>query len=514
MKGRYRFFPSMLRVYELAKSLDKSEIHTLRNFAKTGLEGTDDVAYLVFFDVLRAQSSCDLSHIKSELRGKLNVTRLSDARCYLYHRMLDAIQASNRDEVGDAVNLLSQIKVLMFKGLHHHVSALYEKAMEFAEGTEDFETMLKLIRSQKLVTKRCMAIDAATTELFALSKKETEIQEKLVNLWAWEKLLDSTHSIRGLEKEARNDFFERISAEKLIVEEGPCLSSKANVVRLLIQDFLLSSKSSVDQRRIQLLKEVANVLLGHNALLNDAIFLERYLSALYNIALLGIFHSLEPEVEEAISKIEGLSAFRPDAEVLIFEKTAIIKVDGILNSMELEDGKATIRWAKNGLLAFGDRISPRHRASLLLGLSKYYFFRGRYGQVAKLLHSYLDEEPSKSKYHPSIMRWGYFLMAHYELGNTEVMLIYAKHALKFMKRHEIGSDVDRTFIAFFQSLAKKNVASKKRAEFTRFIKNILPQLMEEQNPYYTTSFPFAHWANCNALGHNFTKTVSVEMDGV
>lgn len=507
MKGRYRIFPSLRNVHELANALDAREVLSLRNMARGSHGDPEDTVYLRFFEVLRSEAHFDKQRIKQKLAGSFNMSRLSDARCYLYHKMLAAIQDANNDTSSDVSDLTSQIKVLLYKGLHHHVADLFEKAVSFSNEIEDFEGVLRIVRFWKACLRNMRSARELGIALEGISLQEEETWAKLANLREMEQLFDRYFIAKSKEEGERETLLQAIASHPLFSGSIPSLSTKAEVLRLTLCQKMLGAESLANRDRIPILRQVVELIETKPVLFADAIIVERYLDTLHNLGHLGIIFNDDASIDFAIAHLEDFVKHRAEADAMVFEKVEGIKLLRLLTALRLDEIKLLAEKVREGLTHYGSRMRPMHRNDLVLILSRYYIYTDQFTEVVRLLHPDLESPPSADDSRQCLMRWIYFLIAHFELGNAEVMKSFASHALKYAQEYQLDNDGGFLILTFLKNLSHKNVDAKKSSVLRHFISNTIPILQSPSNLYYLVRFPIDLWAECQLSRKSFSKAV-------
>ncbi|MFN8395217.1 MAG: hypothetical protein U0176_11260 [Bacteroidia bacterium] len=241
MKFSYRLYPSLAELHALAQSFDRDETHQFKLEARSKSGVAEDLAYVKFFDILVRFPNCDEAAIRKALAEEAETIlgRFTDSRSYLYHRLLNALRKVHGNLTTDVADIAAQIQVLIHKGLYQHIEELYHKGLEFATATEDFSGLLGLMELWKAALIHNLGKDGPSEELQQLYLEELRIREKETNLHDWQRLLDLRAIAVRCPSEKRSELLSQIYQHPLYLNDGPCLSVKAEIRRLSLKEKLL-----------------------------------------------------------------------------------------------------------------------------------------------------------------------------------------------------------------------------------------------------------------------------------
>ncbi len=466
----------------------------------------NEIRYVNFFNVMASQKVFDKAQIKKKLTATTTLDDFTESCSYLYHAVLRAVQEANEDTISEIADVTTQIKILVYKGLHQHIPAIYEQGMAFASETEDFEDMIKLMRLWKVSLKYSQN-EGQTSEAFqSLETLEVEVWDKMVNLRDWERLYDQLVATRGATKEKRAALLQAIANHPLMINNGPCLSIKAEVRRLLPNERPLDNPNPNQVGRIPKLIEIARLIEHHPQLFEDTLIVDRYLNVVSSYGILAIENHQAAIADLAIEKLEGFEQYRKATDVLVFERVEELKIIALRNSMAFENADETIQRVLKALDSFGERVNRKRRFDFILAIVEIYLFTARPNLAAKLLAPFLNEAPVEDNPRPTIMLWVYYLIVQYELGQRDIMEIWASNATKYMNKHKIRDEAGMAILQFLKRLSTKNDPEKLRRDFSLFGTEVMPILVDPLNRYYTVRFPIEMWVGCQLNGSRFPDT--------
>jgi hypothetical protein len=493
MKKVVLVYPGLLGVWELVQSMSKRDKIRFREMAKLQNgklpNNPDDVQYVKFFNAVEGAKVFDKAKIKEKLVETTLLKDFSDKCSYLYHAVLRAIHASSDDTLSELADTTSQIKILVYKGLHHHVPAMYQKAMAIAQETEDFGEMLKLMQHWRVSIIGRQVNRQQSADLIALDELEEYVWQQMINLREWEQLYSLRMTVRGLQGEEHQACLTKINEHPLYGKAGVCKSIKAEILRHLTMERPLANDDPMQPERIPKLIALANLIEANSQLFEDSLVLQRYLNVAFTLGVIAIEHKQNSIVDLAIEKLEKIASIGKETEAMIFERMELLKITRIRDWTDFGDADESINRITAGLDFYRERVSRKQHINLILAISEIYLLTERPGMAAKLLAPQVNYPPVEDSPQPSILLWVYYLIAEYELGHTDIMQRWAEGAVKYMHEHAIDDEVGLALVPWLRSLSKKNDPNKRKSELRRFSQLITPLLSHKQNRYYVIRFP-------------------------
>ena len=125
-------------LFDLIKSLTKSEKGYFKKYASIN-SAKKESNYLELFDAIDAQETSDKKQAKELFSEKKFSNHLHVTKNYLYHLILKSLRAYRSESSNTAVlkGLLSDIELLVEKGLHTHARKHLKKAKNLAESDKE-----------------------------------------------------------------------------------------------------------------------------------------------------------------------------------------------------------------------------------------------------------------------------------------------------------------------------------------------------------------------------------------
>ncbi len=263
---------------------------------------------------------------------------------------------------------------------------LHGQAMKFALEIEDFEGQMKLLRLRQSALLQTKAGTELREILESLQTEEKNVWAKMRNLRKWERLISKRFIAKTIKQQEREHLIQSILNHPLVVNDGPCLSIKAEIARLTLKEKLIGIDKLNMPDRIPILLQIAALIESNGSLMEDAQVVERFLFATFNAGLLAGDARRDEEMSMALKMLERFGASRPDTEVLVFERVEMIKFIRTLDDLDIEGAERVSKRIRKGLDSFGDRLSLQLRAEFINQLSFFYLLKAKNSHAAKILN--------------------------------------------------------------------------------------------------------------------------------
>lgn len=133
-------------LHELIHSLSRSEKRYFKIYAARHTIGPVN-NYTRLFDAIEAQEQYDEARIKQAFAGETFIRHLPSEKHYLYHQVVDSLNAFNREKsfLARYSSTLTTIEILYNRGLFAHCRKLIRKAKKEAYSLEKYSILLILI---------------------------------------------------------------------------------------------------------------------------------------------------------------------------------------------------------------------------------------------------------------------------------------------------------------------------------------------------------------------------------
>ena len=477
-------------LFQLVHTLEKSEKRHFKLYIKRS-SAKEDLKIIQLFDVLDKSQEYEEKSILKKLPG-ITKPQLANLKNHLYKELLASLRLLKTTENVDLQlsEHLDNARLLYNKGLKLQSLRILEKAKELARSNQKFNFLVQVISLEKKIeTLHITRSSTEKTELMAQEALEisnhinrvtrfsnlalllyrwyvlngharNEIDEKDIRLYFKNNLPDDVHAVNG--------FY-----EKLYLYQCYCWYA------FIRQDFLMYYRYS--QKWIDLFAEEPQMI---------AVETGHYIKGMHN--LLNAHFDLRnfQKFDETIKHFENF-AKTPEANqhdnfrthTSIYINSA--KINLHLMNGTFKEGVALIPSIEENLHDYALYVD-RHRILVFnYKFATLHFGNGNYNAsidyLQKIINGPLDLRIDLQCYARVL-----HMMAHYELGNTEIIESLIKSVYRFMAKMKNLTVVEEQMFRFLRNSFGVSARAMK-PEMEKFL-NSIKHL--EKNRYETRSFAY------------------------
>ncbi len=477
-------------LFQLIKSLEKSEKRNFKLYVKRN-SSSDSSKTIQLFDALDKMEAYDEQELFKKSRG-IKKQQLSNLKAYLYRQILSSLrQIKDSDNVDMLLHeQMDYARILYNKGIYHQSLRVLDRMKELARAHNQFTYLQQALFFEKKI-EALHITRSMEDRADQLSAEATDVNEQLsmVNRLSNLSLLLYSRYIRdGLarsEEEAKavHDFLEKNMPEgarqakgfyeRLYLYQSNCWDA------FIRQDFLQYYRYA--QRWVDLFEEQPAMIEVETA---------HYIKGMHN--LMGAHFDLRnyKKITEAIAQFEKF-AHRKMVEqnvnnrIQTFVYLHISKINRHFLDGTFGEGTRLVPYIEEKLKEY-EIYLDRHRilvfyykfASLYFGNADYE--RAIY-YLNKIINLRVDLRTDIQCYARLL-----HLIAHYELGNMELLEYLIKSVYRFMAKMKNLSVVEEEMFKFLRNSFRVGA---------RFLKPEFEKLLEklkkhEGNPLETRAFAY------------------------
>lgn len=474
---------------QLIQSLTKAEKRHFRLFA-TRNQASDDILFLQLFDMIEKQKGYDEESIINKI-PQIKKRQLSNLKAHLYKQLLMSLRLlsknTNRDvEIREKIDYA---RVLYSKGLYRHSLEMLDKTKSLALRFNQYILALEIIEFERLIESQYIT-RSINTRAEELTKEAIEVSQIVSRTQLYSNLSLQLYGLYlkvGYVRTEKDHFFvkeffntnlPKHDLEELNFYEKLYLYQSYVWYYHTTQDFLYCYKYA--QKWVDLFEthpemlelEAPLYLKGMHNLLSSLFYLshyDKYVVVLDQLDNFDQVYSLRSN-----TNLEGmLHLFRYLHRINLhyiqgtFEE-GLTFVPDLLDLME----RNPYNWDPHRIMVFNYRI-----ACLYFGSSDY--------DNAIVFLNHILNAPNPD-YREDIQAFARFLnlMAHYELGNKQLVEYLVKSVYRFLNKREELHQVLKEILLFIRRLPriKKEHINK---EFLKLRDNLVKL---ENDPYERRPF--------------------------
>lgn len=477
-------------VFQLIHSLEKAEKRNFKLYIKRN-SSNDDLKIIELFDALDKLAEYDESLLLKKL-PTIKKPQLANVKSHLYRQVLASLRVI---KISESVDLqlheqLDYARILYHKGLYYQSLKILEKVKELSASFNQDSFLIQAISLEKKI-ETLHITRSMQNRAEQLSAEADEVHHKRLFITALSNLALKLYSWYVKYGHARNASDER-TVKKYLYDNLPANSLKLTgfYERLyyyqsfcwygfICQDFLKYYRYT--QKWVNLFHEqpfMIDIEPGH------------YIKGMHNLMNahfdLRNYKKFEEVLDEFSTFAQSKIADKHiNNRVQTFVYLMSARINQHLITGTFNEGLALIPYTEKKLANY-TLFLDRHRVLVFnYKIATLYFGAGNYGKcvdyLRKIINDVVDLRQDLQCYARLL-----HLIAHYELGNTEIIEHLVKSVYRFMAKMENLSVVEEEILKYLQNSFYISV-NKLQPEF----KKLLDQLKKlETNRYETRAFAY------------------------
>lgn len=477
-------------LFLLVKSLEKSEKRNFKLYVKRN-SGSDDLKIVQLFDALDKMDEYDEA-LMLKKNPSIIKQQLSNMKAYLYRKILTSLrQLKDTDNIDLQLHeQMDHARILYNKGLYHQSLRILDKLKDMARSNNQYTFLMqalffeKKIESLHITRSMVGRAEELTTESNAVNERLTMItrlSNLSLNLYSW--YIKNGHARNARDAAAVKEFFEQHLPEgarsangfyeKLYLYQSYCWYS------FILQDFLLYYRYA--QRWVDLFHQEPAMIAAETV---------HYIKGMHN--LISAHFDLQ-NYKKFYATLEEFENFAHSAlvnqhdnnSIQTFVYLNISRINRHFMEGTFSEGLKIIPELEHQLKEFGLYLD-RHRILVFYyKIASLYFGSGDYERtidyLQKIINWKMDLRTDLQCYSRLL-----HLIAHYELGNYDLIEYLARSVYRFMAKMENLSGVEEDIFEFLRRSFRTNPAALQQ-EFQR----LLIQLKSyERNNLETRAFNY------------------------
>lgn len=485
-------------LYLLIKSLSKSEKRNFKLFANR-LQSNEDSKFLILFDIIDKLG--DYNEEKIFQKTDISKSQLSNVKAHLYKQILQSLRmnASNQDLDIYLREQIDYAKLLYNKGLYNQSLKMLDKAKATACDYEKNALLLEIYDFEKHIESQYVTRSIDTTAE-GITNSANLLNKKIIGTNAFSNLglrlyglyLKTSHVRNEKDYLFVSEFFKSnlpaYNIDELSFFEKLYLYQSYVWYNYIIQDFLTCYKYA--SKWVDLFEE-------NNRLI--PVYADLYLKGLHNLLAALFFVNHKSKFNLTLNKLEKLGSeeFITNNEnnsVLLFQYLYINKINYHFMNGEFSAGLHLVNEIETSLAHYERKIDDNRILNFYYKIGCLFFGSGDNLQAIKYLNKVINfstQIRSDIQSFSRILK----LIAHYELGDTEMVEYQVKSVYRFLYKLEELNQVQQYIISFLRKVPLMDDKSVKK-EFIKLRSNLIKL---QQDPYEKRAFLYLDiisWLTC------------------
>lgn len=448
-------------LFELIKSLSKSEKRYFKLLSSRHTIG-DENNYVKLFDCIDKQTVYDEQAIFSEFKNEPFLHRFSITKKRLYDHVLNALDAFHATNSVDAqlFKMLHSADILFNKSLYDQCSRVLKSAEKLAEKHNRFTLLAEISRKNKRLVENNAYSNYSHEDFEAIAKSDAGIVEHLncYNiLWKVKSDLFVHLSRKG---KARNQ--EECDAFDAIIKQLPqnLIISEENFDNFYLYHHIHSAYYfSIGN----LLESFAHIKLNLDNFEHSSTSIEQNLNTYFSLLTNGIYVAeklgLINESKRLLATLKAIpskfnTVMTEDMQIKLFASTTSIELSLLTNNGDFKKAEQLFPLIENGLLKFGDKISPVRRSFIVFKMATIQLGLGNFSLALKMINRILnDSDLDESE---DILSFTHLLdlLIHLDMRHEQLLPYALKNTQRFLKSRNRLYSFEKAFLQFVSKRIK------------------------------------------------------------
>jgi len=476
-------------LFQLIKSLKKSEKRNFKLYIKRS-SAKNDLKIVQLFDAIDKLHEYD----EAVLLKKLPVTKsqLSNLKAHLYKEILSSLRLIKTSDSIDLIlhEQIDHARILYNRGLYLQSLKILEKAKELALAYHQDSFLIQVISLEKKIETlhitRSMhdRPDQLTVESNEVNEKRnhiTVLSNLALNLYSW--YVRNGHARNENEEKQVKYFFkshlpesvESLSGfyERLYFYQSFCWYA------FISQDFLMYYRYAkkwielFDENPLMIRVETGHYIKGMHNILNAHFDLRNYKGFALSLARFEEFSATEMAKEHENFKVQ----------TFLYLYTA--KINQHFMHGSFQDGLKLVPLIQEKLSEYSLYMDNHRVLVFNYKIATLYFGSGDYSGCIDWLQKIINDNVDL-RYDIQCYARLLHLLAHYELGNYEIMDPLIKSLSRFMQKLETSTVVEEEIFKFLKS----SHSLSKREQKVELEKLLMKMKEFEKSRFQTRSFAY------------------------
>jgi len=441
-------------LFQLVKSLKKSEKRNFKLFVKRN-SSSEELKTIQLFDALDKMNDYDEKQLLKK-SSSIKKQQLSNIKAQLYKQLLASLRII-RDEDNIDIQLHEQMdhaRILYNKGLYLQSLKALERLKESAKAYHQltymqqalfFEKKIEALYITRSMQNRADQLTAESDAVHYQLSLVNQLSNLALQMYSW--YIRNGHARNEKDLQEIHSFFEKhLPAdlkqlkgfyEKIYLYQSYCWYA------FIRQDFLQYYRYS--QKWVDLFEEHPGMLQTETAM---------YIKGMHNLmgAYFGVLN--HKKLAEAIKRFEKFTEHRIVAEnennrILAYQYLYTARINLYFLQGTFTKGLRMVPFLEKMLAAYGPYLDTHRVLVFYYKIASLYFGSGDHGNAIEYLNRIINQ---KGDLRTDLQCYSRLLhlIAHYELGNFELLEYLIKTVYRYMAKMQNLSRVEEEMFAFLR----------------------------------------------------------------
>lgn len=477
-------------LFQLIKSLEKSEKRNFKLFVKRN-SSSEELKSIQLFDALDRMTEYD-EGIMLKKNPSISKSQLSNIKAQLYRQVLSSLRII-KDEYNIDLQLhelLDQARILYNKGLYLQSLKVLDKLKELARSYNQdtylqqglfFEKKIEVLYITRSLQNRANQLTQESDAVNDTLQLVNKLSNLSLQLYSWYIQHGHARNEKDL-LEIRHFFESSIPAnaglakgfyEKLYLHQSYCWYA---FIRL---DFLQYYRHC--QKWVDIFEEYPNMMAVETA---------SYIKGMHNLMSAHFDLRNEPKMVETIKKFELFARHKivkenHNSAILVYQYLYTARINLYFLQGTFHNGLRLVPFLEKMLAKYEIYLDTHRVLVFYYKIASLYFGSGHPGKAIDYLNRIINQKGSLRTDLQCYARLLH-LIAHYELGNFDLLEYLIKSVYRFMAKMENLSKVEEEIFAFLRRSFGVGAQALKPA-FEQLLKKLKKY---ESNPLEARAFAY------------------------
>lgn len=450
-------------LFDLIKVLTKQEKRYFKLYSSKYNKSKDN-NYMRLFEVIDKQSVYDEKAIKRAFAGEKFVKQFHVVKNYLYHLILEALQAYGG---GQTVNqqiqeALSKSQILYEKGLYEQALRLLKKAEKLAVIYEKFDSLLKVYKKLKLLYTRKLAVSEHEYYTNLYLQLEQKTMRQFQNLWEYEWISNEVFNLYFKVNAARQlkekKAYQTLMQHPLLKEESKALSFRAKVFYFNIQAVCFEA---IGEKRhcCKFRAETVALFEAHPHFIEESLL--NYIVVLNNLvvmlATLKEYEAFDQHFEQLLKIPEWVKRKLSDEErVMLFRSRWSNQLQVLVQKKEFAKAIDLSQEIEREFKRLGNTLNEAYKRPLYYFFAYCHFSVGNHLESLTYLEHLVHEDDVSFKL--DLFRFGrmLYLLNHFELEHFDLLPSLIRSTQRYLQKLGKTYPMEHLLLQFLKEVPYSN----------------------------------------------------------
>jgi len=478
-------------LFYLIKSLTKSEKRSLRVFAER-IQGKESLQYMQLFDVIDKINFPNDDLIIKKMKGVTPI-KYSNLKRHLYEQILTTLRLTEKSKKPTLRirELIDYVYVLYGKGFYMQALKVIGMAKKLAEKNHTDFSMLTLVEIEKMILSRHIT-RSSKDDVYQLIEESKEVSDNISNRVSLSNLrlflgrfyIEKGHVKNKEEEEKFKTHFEEYSAG--IIESDLGMMEKVYYYQsyvtfyYIVNDFencLIYSKKWVD-----LFKESKELRTRD---------IDLFFKGYYHLLISNFNLKQTKEHRYYLNEVEAIrrdhyKSFNTNTQIESFLRVHAARLNQHFLDGNFKGGLERVKSTLRRIQRYREKLDEHKVMVLYYKIAWMYMGAGNTDEAVKYLQYIINMTTVSLRDDIQTYSRILHLMAHYDIGNHEILPFLNKQYMNFFKKVKEKNELQTLCFKLFRDLGKAPLGEQKDV-FARYYAEIKPL---EQDEYEKRAFNY------------------------